>query len=413
MTSCGIFVATALAAVGAIRAERAAAIPPTIEPPQQCLETPESQRWFDAGTPDTGVDVPLIMPHRGGGYLAPEETIDAYKVSLAYGSDGFEGDVRVAKDGTYVLSHDETTARLAANGAAGTPDDIAITAATVKDLKQLNMANHADFALSAPANAKQAYNPARILTLGEALQLANDYSVGMDLDIKAVPDVRALADFAAQWPVAFSRTFFEADPWEVVLMRSAQPSVNAMYNIGGDEPPGTMYALTQAPYFYRYFGSALAKFTPERVAEIHDGCARAIPHDYDGYEDGNADEPRALREGRENGTDGAQVNHVEIATATWGRPVRTLVEFRGQGSGLEACLVNADRQPLGLPYKHLTVGKRSLLTLREGCAPVPADVCEGATVSYAGDEQALASSAVLGRGHDRSRRSVRRCARDT
>src|SRR6187397_1765332 len=84
--------------------------------PAFCDQTPDATRWLTAGAPDTGQPRPLIMPHRGGGYLAPEETIDAYETSLAYGADGFEGDLQVSKDGRYVLSHDDTTGRLANNG---------------------------------------------------------------------------------------------------------------------------------------------------------------------------------------------------------------------------------------------------------------------------------------------------------
>lgn len=361
-----------------------------------CAELPDPLRWLTAGPPDRGQATPLIMPHRGANHLGPEETQDAYEVALAYGSDGFEGDVRTTRDGEFVLSHDETTGRLANDGVRdGGPRDLTVAAATVAELKQLNMANHGAFALSAPANPRQTFNPARILTLDEALEIAERHDVGMDLDIKAVSDPIALVNLVARYPRAFRRTFFEADPHEVVLMRTVQPDVNAMYNIGGSEPAGTMYALTQAPWHYRYFGSALSKFTPERVAEMHDGCALAIPHSYDAFEDGKPDEPRSLREGRARGTDGAQVNRVEQATATYGRIPATRIVLRGTRKAPRACLLHATRG-LGLPYKTLTAGDEEVVTLRGGCAEFDGRLRRGTVVRFAGDESALASAVTVG-----------------
>jgi glycerophosphoryl diester phosphodiesterase len=358
--------------------------------PAPCSSLPDPTRWLSAGTPDTGQPRPLIMPHRGGGYLAPEETIDAYEVSLAYGADGFEGDLQVSKDGRYVLSHDDSLGRLANNGNRdGGPLDPKIADHTLAKLETYNVANHDLFAASAPPNPHQAYNPAHVIALEDALALAERYHVGMDLDLKNVPDPADLVNLVARYPHAFARTFFEADPHEVVEMRQVQPDVNAMYNVSGEEPPGTMYELTQPPFSYRYFGSALSKFTPERVAEMHDGCALAIPHDYD---DPPADEYAALRQGRANGTDGAQVNHVEIATEVYGRPVKTLIRLHGRS---QACLVNANRRPLGLPYKTLRVGGSDLVTLKRGCVDLPPGLPAGTAITFAGDAQALASSETL------------------
>jgi glycerophosphoryl diester phosphodiesterase len=58
---------------------------------------------------------PLLVGHRGCN-LGVENTIQAYQNGVdVYGYDGLECDVRVTIDGSYVISHDETTNRLGGN----------------------------------------------------------------------------------------------------------------------------------------------------------------------------------------------------------------------------------------------------------------------------------------------------------
>ena len=53
----------------------------------------------------------LVFAHRGGAKLAPENTIAAFVNGLALGSDGFECDVHLSRDGTPVVIHDKTLDR--------------------------------------------------------------------------------------------------------------------------------------------------------------------------------------------------------------------------------------------------------------------------------------------------------------
>jgi glycerophosphoryl diester phosphodiesterase len=54
---------------------------------------------------------PRIVAHRGGGSLAPENTLGAIRLGAARGFRGVEFDVMLAGDGSPVLIHDETTER--------------------------------------------------------------------------------------------------------------------------------------------------------------------------------------------------------------------------------------------------------------------------------------------------------------
>lgn len=54
---------------------------------------------------------PRIVAHRGGGALAPENTLGAIRLGASRGFKGVEFDVMLAGDGTPVVIHDETVDR--------------------------------------------------------------------------------------------------------------------------------------------------------------------------------------------------------------------------------------------------------------------------------------------------------------
>ncbi len=54
---------------------------------------------------------PRVLAHRGGGTLAPENTIAAIKVGLEHGFRGVEFDAMLAADDVPVLMHDPTLER--------------------------------------------------------------------------------------------------------------------------------------------------------------------------------------------------------------------------------------------------------------------------------------------------------------
>lgn len=55
---------------------------------------------------------PYNIAHRGGGALAPEETLEAFLRSYLAGADMFEYDVHITKDGHLIASHDPTVDRI-------------------------------------------------------------------------------------------------------------------------------------------------------------------------------------------------------------------------------------------------------------------------------------------------------------
>ena len=81
---------------------------------------------------------PLVFAHRGGGALAPENTIAAFDNGLALGADGLELDVHLSRDGVVVVHHDrllDRTTALRGPVAAHTAD--ALRRADVPTLMEL------------------------------------------------------------------------------------------------------------------------------------------------------------------------------------------------------------------------------------------------------------------------------------
>jgi glycerophosphoryl diester phosphodiesterase len=53
----------------------------------------------------------LVFAHRGGAKLAPENTMTAFERGMSVGSDGFECDVQLSRDGIVMIVHDRTLDR--------------------------------------------------------------------------------------------------------------------------------------------------------------------------------------------------------------------------------------------------------------------------------------------------------------
>lgn len=318
-----------------------------------CDQIPETHRWIDAGVPDVGARPPLLSAHRGGVTLAPENTLAAYRHAFAYEMDFVEIDVRETADGVFVIMHDDTVDRTT----DGSGPVASLTWAQIQSL------NAADFI---PWKGSQ-YDPSPVPRLEEVLDLARATGRGIEFDIKSVRNYTAFFDLVAAHGL-MSRSFFSIDPESVATAQAYNPEIRVIYNIDGDEPPATLYAATPRTAI---FGSRRDKFTPEKIAAIHDGCAFALPHSYDFSELLEADEfQRALAAG----ADGAQVNQPDvIAGAARRRVVAELVHLQQQR---KVCLRNAGNG-LGLPRRLLRVRLVALdlnlydLTDRDGCIKLP------------------------------------------
>ena len=108
----------------------------------------------------------LIYGHRGASGYAPENTLEAFRLSMDMGADGFELDVHMSKDGELVVIHDETVDRT-------TDGTGLVRELTLAQLKALDA-----------SCGMEAYRGARIPTLREVYELIRNTSQIVNVEIK-------------------------------------------------------------------------------------------------------------------------------------------------------------------------------------------------------------------------------------
>lgn len=108
----------------------------------------------------------LIYGHRGASGHAPENTLEAFRLAMEMGADGFELDVHLSKDGELVVIHDETVDRT--TDGTGFVRDL-----TLAQLKKLDA-----------SNGMTPYQGARIPTLGEVFDLVQNTRHIVNVEIK-------------------------------------------------------------------------------------------------------------------------------------------------------------------------------------------------------------------------------------
>lgn len=70
------------------------------------------QSHFTSQAQITARSKPLIIAHRGGARESTENTIEAFQRAARIGADGIETDLRLTRDGTVVIYHDELFGRV-------------------------------------------------------------------------------------------------------------------------------------------------------------------------------------------------------------------------------------------------------------------------------------------------------------
>lgn len=114
----------------------------------------------------------MLVAHRGGAGLAPENTLAAFESGIAQKADLVEMDVHLSKDGQVVVMHDPDLTRTT-DGSGNIADK------TLAELKQLNDA--------AKYSGPGSYGRQEIPTLEEVVKLVNG-RVGLQVEIKVKAD---------------------------------------------------------------------------------------------------------------------------------------------------------------------------------------------------------------------------------
>lgn len=108
----------------------------------------------------------LIYGHRGASGHAPENTLEAFRLAMEMGADGFELDVHMSRDGHLVVIHDETVDRT-------TDGSGYVRELTLDQLKALDA-----------CNGMTAYRGAKIPTLEEVFALVQSTGHIVNVEIK-------------------------------------------------------------------------------------------------------------------------------------------------------------------------------------------------------------------------------------
>ena len=113
---------------------------------------------------------PKVIAHRGGGSLAPENTLAAMQCGLDHGYHAVEFDVMLSKDGVPVLMHDPLFGRTV-SGVGG------VAATLAAELLQMDAGSW--FSAS--------YAGARVPSYAQAVRFCQQHGIWMNVEIKPVP----------------------------------------------------------------------------------------------------------------------------------------------------------------------------------------------------------------------------------
>lgn len=114
---------------------------------------------------------PVVLAHRGGSALAPENTMAAFKKAAELGVDGFEIDIRLTSDEELIVFHDEFLDRT--TDGAGKVSDL-----TLEKIRTFDLGYH--FADLKGKNSYRGSNE-KIVTLKELLEEFPEMYINIDM----------------------------------------------------------------------------------------------------------------------------------------------------------------------------------------------------------------------------------------
>ncbi|CAN7457472.1 glycerophosphodiester phosphodiesterase family protein [Bosea sp. LjRoot9] len=178
---------------------------------------------------------PLVIAHRGGALLAPENTAEAFRAAAIAGADMVETDLRLTVDGVLVCLHDADLKRL-----CGDPRAVAeLDLATIRRLLP------------------------SVMTLQDAIAASG--SLGLLLDVKLTERAvvsRILAELNEAG--AAGRTLLGLRDLDLIAMARAQAREVALLAFAADPDSAAMARAAGADWFRLWQGTA----TAERAAAV-------------------------------------------------------------------------------------------------------------------------------------------------
>jgi glycerophosphoryl diester phosphodiesterase len=170
--------------------------------------------------------VTLVVAHRGASALAPENTMEAYRLAVEAGTDALELDVHLTRDGQMALIHDDTLDRTT----DGTGSVAGFTLAELRGLDAGARFTATDGSLPFAGQGLQ------IPTLPEVLEWLPE-DVGLVVEIKARAAVRPVVEALRDHPLRRDR--------RVSLISFDETSINEVQERDRELPTGYLLVPTQ------------------------------------------------------------------------------------------------------------------------------------------------------------------------
>jgi glycerophosphoryl diester phosphodiesterase len=118
---------------------------------------------------------PLIIAHRGVSARAPENTLAAFQMAIDAGAEGLEFDVRLAKDGVPVVTHDHDLKRVGSRNER-------VAALTSDELGKIDVGSW--FNHRYPKRAQPEFVNQTVPTLKQVLDLLADFGGLIYIELK-------------------------------------------------------------------------------------------------------------------------------------------------------------------------------------------------------------------------------------
>ncbi|MDR1290891.1 MAG: hypothetical protein LBK06_06790 [Planctomycetaceae bacterium] len=155
------------------------------------------------------------VAHRGASFLAPENTIEAFKIAVSAGANGAECDVYKTVDNVLVLSHDKSTRRTGR-------ENLDITKSTFDELRKLDAGSW---------KGKQFKNE-KIPTLDEYLELLKGTSCSPVVEIKMEKIEDLVIDTIRKHDMISETAIIAFSESVVKRVRSLEPNICAAWLYG-------------------------------------------------------------------------------------------------------------------------------------------------------------------------------------
>ena len=211
---------------------------------------------------------PRIIAHRGGGALAPENTLAGIRIAHRLGCRGVEFDVMLTVDGVPILMHDDTLERTT-DGAG----PVAATTAEQLDWLDAGIKHHPAFAVSP------------VPTFAQALRLCSELGLWVNAEIKPTPGTdaatgRAVAAVAGVVSTHRVKNPAQNSPPAIVLSSFSTVALQAAMTASPALPRALL--LGETPTDWRALldscgASALHVAVGVESSTLHDLCASGLP----------------------------------------------------------------------------------------------------------------------------------------